>query len=266
MEAIQEIADRHDLFIVEDAAQAHGAQYRGQTVGTLGEIGCFSFWEDKIITTGGEGGMLITNDSKLAERAKKFHHHGENRQDGTYYQGERLYLHPSLGYNYRMTEVQGAIGSVQLKKLDQYIAARRRHSHALTELLSSIEGIIPPHEPPHATHVFYKYIIRLDQDILDINAEDFVKVLSAEGIPCSRRYPTPLHQQPVFVQKRGFGETSAPFSPPWHPTGVEYGRGSPVAERLPHELVRLLMRPTFQEGDIEDIARGVRKVAMAYRR
>jgi perosamine synthetase len=266
MDRIMEIARENNLHVIEDAAQAHGALYKGQMVGTIGDIGCFSFWEDKIITTGGEGGMIITDDGDLAKRAKKFHHHGEDRQDGTYYQGERLYFHDSLGYNYRMTEIQGAIGSVQLKKLDQYVTARRKNSHYLSQLLSDVEGIIPPYEPPDVVHVFYKFIIRLDPEILDISAEEFVKVLSAEGVPCSRRYPTPLHQQPVFVEKRGFGNTSAPFTPPWHLNEVQYGSGSPVAERLPKELVRLLMRPTFTDRDIEDVARGVRKVAVAYRK
>jgi dTDP-4-amino-4,6-dideoxygalactose transaminase len=265
MDSILEIARRHHLFVVEDAAQAHGGEYQGQMVGTIGDIGCFSFWEDKIITTGGEGGMVITRDAELARRAKKFHHHGEDRQDGTYYQGERLYHHATLGYNYRMTEIQGALGRVQLKKLDSYIEARRKLSHYLTQLISTIEGIIPPYEPLHVKHVFYKYIIRLDREILDIDAKQFVKALSAEGIPCSRRYPTPLHQQPVFVDHKGFGNTSAPFNPPWHPVNVEYGSGSPIAEKLPAELVRLLMRPTFAKQDIEDIARGVEKVALAYR-
>ena len=194
--------------------------------------------------------MIITNDSDLAKRAKKFHHHGEDRQDGTYYQGERLYFHDSLGYNYRMTEMQGAIGTVQLKTLAQ--------------LLTNIDGIIPPYEPPETKHAYYKFIIRLDRDLLEVTAKEFVEALSAEGIPCSRRYPTPLHQQPIFVEKRGFGNTSAPFSPPWHKHEVSYGSGSPVAERLPEELVRLLMRPNFTESDLEDIARGVEKVAAAY--
>jgi perosamine synthetase len=165
-----------------------------------------------------------------------------------------------------MTEIQGALGTVQLRKLDSYIEARRRLSHYLTKWLSTIEGIIPPYEPPHVKHVFYKYIIRLDREILDIDAKQFVDTLSAEGIPCSRRYPVPLHQQPVFVEHRGFGNTSAPFSPPWHPVEAEYGSGSPVAEKLPAELVRLLMRPTFNQQDIEDIARGVEKVARAFRK
>jgi perosamine synthetase len=266
MDAIQKIARENDLYILEDAAQAHGALYKDHMVGTIGEIGCFSFWEDKIITTGGEGGMIITNDPDLARRAKKFHHHGEDRQDGTYYQGERLYFHDSLGYNYRMTEIQGAIGTVQLKKLDDYLAMRRKNSHYLAQILAPITGIIPPYEPPDCKHAFYKFIIRIDREILDTDAKTFVEALSAEGIPCSRRYPTPLHQQPIFVEKRGFGTTSAPFTHPWHPNEVTYGSGSPVAERLPEELVRLLMRPTFTKPDLEDIARGVEKVAKSFRK
>jgi perosamine synthetase len=266
MDTILEIAQENNLYVIEDAAQAHGAIYKDRMVGAIGDIGCFSFWEDKIITTGGEGGMIITDDSSLAKRAKKFHHHGEDRQDGTYYQGERLYFHDSLGYNYRMTEIQGAIGTVQLKKLDEYVSARRKISHHLSQSLMEVEGIIPPYEPPECKHVYYKFIIRLDREVLDITAKEFVEALSAEGIPCSRRYPTPLHQQPVFVEKRGFGNTSAPFTPPWHTNDISYGSGSPVAERLPQELVRLLMRPTFTEDDVEDIARGVEKVAAAYRR
>ena len=93
MDRILDIARRHQLFVIEDAAQAHGAVYKGRIAGTIGNIGCFSFWEDKLITTAGEGGMVITDDDELARRARKFHHHGEERRDGDYYQAERLYLH-----------------------------------------------------------------------------------------------------------------------------------------------------------------------------
>ena len=264
LDPILEIADRHNLYVVEDAAQAHGARYKGNYVGTIGAIGCFSFWEDKLITTAGEGGMVITNDSELARRARLFHHHGEDRQDGTYYQGERLYYHASLGYNFRMTEIQGAIGLAQLKKLDGYISQRRKHAHALSTLLSNCESVIPPYEPPDVFHVFYKYILRLNRQVLGVSAKDFVEALRAEGILCSRRYPTPLHQQPLFTNKRGFGRTSAPFSPPWYLGRVQYGSGSPVAESLPNDLVQLVMRPTFTEIDLELISKAINKVTHYY--
>ncbi len=264
MDRLQEIARQYQLFIIEDAAQAHGATYNGKLVGTFGELGCFSFWEDKIISTSGEGGMIITNDEQLAKRARMIHHHGELRQDGDYYQGERLYYHPFLGYNFRMTEVQGAIGLVQLKKLPQYISLRRKNAHLLTQRIREIEGIIPPYEPENVTHVYYKYILKLDRQVLRTPALEIATALSAEGIPATRRYPTPLHQQPIFVEKRGFGNTNAPFIKPWYHGEVHYGSGLPVAESLPNDLIMIRMNPLLSEEDIEDIALGIRKVMQHY--
>ncbi len=258
MDGILQIARKHNLSVVEDAAQAHGAEFEGRLVGTLGAFGCFSFWEDKLITTAGEGGMVITNDDKLAAQARKIHHHGEVRKDGDYYQGERLYYHDSLGYNYRMTEVQGAIGCVQLRRLDEYISHRRENAHRLTKLLLNIPGVIPPYEPENCKHVFYKYIIRLDREATKAGSKEVAEALSAEGIPASRRYPTPLHQQPLFTERRGLGRTSAPFS--WYKGELQYGGGLPCAERLPNDLVRLPLTPNLAEDDLEDIARALRKV------
>jgi perosamine synthetase len=183
MDAIMDIAKRHNLFVVEDAAQAHGARYKGRLVGTFGELGCFSFWEDKIISTAGEGGMVITNDEELARLARMIHHHGELRHDGDYYQGERLYYHPFLGYNFRMTEIQGAIGLAQLKKLDGYVQARRKNAHMLSRALRDVDGVIPPYEPPDVEHAYYKYILTLDRSSPRV----------CPGVDC-RRHPrhTPL--------------------------------------------------------------------------
>ncbi len=265
MDLIMEIARRHKLFVVEDAAQAHGAKYKGKLAGTFGEFGCFSFWEDKLMTTAGEGGMILTDDDELAKMARMVHHHGELKEDGSYYKGERLYHHTMLGYNFRMTEVQGAIGLAQLKKLDGYIQRRRENAHRLTKLLTGVEGIIPPYEPEDAYHVFYKYIIRLDRRSIHATAKEFVDALMAEGIPSSRRYPTPLHQQPVFVNHSGFGGKKAPFESPWYEGSTQYGSGLPNAEQLPEDLVRLVMSPNFAPGDIEDVAAAVEKVAEFFR-
>ena len=261
MDAIMEIARKHNLFVVEDAAQAHGALYKGKKAGTIGDIGCFSFWEDKIMTTAGEGGMVIMDDEALYQRAKKFHHHGELKEDGAYYKGERLYHHSMLGYNFRMTEVQAAVGLVQLRRLDAYVEQRRRIAHLLTAGLSEIEGVIPPLEPDYAKHAFYKYIMTLDRGVIKAPVKQFIDTLAAEGVPCSRRYPTPLHQQPVFVEHSGFGNTSFPFTEPAYQGTTEYGSGLPNAEQLPKDLVRLLMRPTMSDDDVNDVIRAVRKVA-----
>jgi perosamine synthetase len=258
MDAILSIAREHGLVVVEDAAQAHGAAYHGKLAGTMGVFGCFSFWEDKLITTAGEGGMVVTDDDDLALLARKIHHHGEVRRDGDYYQGERLYYHDTLGYNYRMTEIQGAVGCVQLKRLDEFIRLRRQNAHRLTELLSDVPGVIPPYEPADCKHVFYKYIVRLDRQVTQAGSKEVAEALSAEGIPTTRRYPTPLHQQPLFTEKHGQGHTSAPFC--WYKGDLHYGSGLPQAERLPNDLLRLPLTPNLNDEDLADIARGVRKV------
>lgn len=264
MDQLLEIANQHNLNIVEDAAQAHGARYQGRLVGTFGQFGCFSFWEDKIISTAGEGGMIITNDDQFAKRARMIQHHGELREDGDYYRGERLYYHPILGYNFRMTEVQGAIGLVQLRKLPQYVAKRRKNAHLLTQLLSDTVGVLPPYEPEYVEHVYYKYILKMDRSVLTTPALMIAKAISAEGIPATRRYPTPLHQQPIFVEKRGFGNTSAPFTSPWYPGKVQYGSGLPVAETIPNDLIMIRIHPNLTEDDIADIAHAIRKVVQHY--
>lgn len=264
MDSLLEIARRRNLYVVEDAAQAHGALYKGKLAGTLGDVGCFSFWEDKILTTAGEGGMIITNDDEIGQRARMIQHHGEVRNDGDYYVGERLYHHTILGYNFRMTEVQGAIGYVQLGRLDEYVEKRQERAHLLTRLLAEVRGVITPYEPPDVKHAFYKYIFRLDRQQTQVKALEFVQALMAEGIPCSRRYPTPLHQQPVFVEQRGYGRTRAPFAAPWYRGELHYGGGLPNAEQLPEDLVRLSMSPMLSEEDIEDMARAVSKVAKAF--
>ena len=266
MDEILDIANKYNLFVVEDAAQALLALYKDRVVGTLGNVGCYSFWEDKLITTGGEGGMVITNDDEVARLARMFQNHGEAAEEGEYYKGERLYLHEFLGWNYRLTELQSAIGRVQLKKVDDYIDKRRRNAHQLTEMLNEVDGIITPYEPEDIKHVFYKYIIRLDRKILDIPSVDFVAALMAEGIPCSRRYPTPLHQQPVFVEKRGFGRTNAPFTPPWAKQDVSYGSGLLNSESLPNDLVRLLMNPNLTMEELEDSVNAIKKIVNAYKK
>ncbi len=265
MDGIMAVAEKHGLLVIEDAAQAHGATYKGRYAGAIGHAACYSFWEDKLMSVGGEGGMIILDDDEVALRAKMISNNGEVPDEGDYYEGERLYEHAMLGYNNRMSELEAAIGMVQLGRLEGYIKQRRENAHYLTELLANVPGIITPYEPQDRMHVFYKYMITLDRKVLGVSAKEFVAALQAEGIPCSRRYPTPIHMQGVFTQLRGFGGSRAPFCPPWYDGALEYGPGHlPVAEKLPNDLVRLLMNPELSKKDLEDTAIGVRKVAAAY--
>jgi perosamine synthetase len=239
MGVLTNIATEHGIALVEDAAQAHGAEHLGRKVGTIGAVGCFSFWEDKIITTGGEGGAVITNDEDLAETMRRFRHHGEGPVEG-----ERAYLHLDLGYNYRMTSMQAATGLVQLRHLNEYLDGRRRNAAYLSERLGEIAHIEPPFVDDYAVHGYYKFICRLRPES-GIDIARFVAAVAAEGVPISRRYPTPLPQQPVF-RSAGLG-----------------GEPCPVAERLAGELFTLLVHPTVTTEDLDDYVQSVLKVVEA---
>jgi len=236
MDALMELARTREIAVIEDAAQAHGAMHKGRRVGTIGRAACFSFWEDKIITTGGEGGCALTDDDALAERMQRIRHHGEGAVEG-----ERAYYHLELGYNYRMSSMHAATGLVQLRRLEDYLDARRRNAAFLTERLTRMEPIDPPFVAADCVHSYYKYICRLRPEA-GIDIEDFVRAVAAEGVPISRRYPTPLPRQPVF-RDGGFGDQRCP-----------------VAERLGGELFTLLVHPTVTEGDMDDVVGAVRKV------
>jgi len=259
MEPLLALAEPRGIEVLEDAAQAHGAMLGGRgkkgegrwdgwrKVGTIARMGCFSFWEDKIITTGGEGGCVITNDDGLAERLRRIRHHGEGL-DPSIPQGaqagglapERAYYHLDLGYNYRMTSMQAATGLVQLRRLDEYLEARRRNAAYLGERLGEIDGIEPPFVAEGVVHSYYKYICRLRPET-GIPIAEFVQAVAAEGIPISRRYPTPLPLQPVF-------------------RGIDSG-DCPNAERLAGELFTLLVHPTVGTGDLDDVVEALRKVS-----
>jgi perosamine synthetase len=241
MDALLALAEPQGIAVIEDAAQAHGALYKGRKVGTNGRAGCFSFWEDKIMTTGGEGGCVITEDGALAERMRRVRHHGEGPVEG-----KRAYYHLDLGFNYRMTSMQAATGLVQLRRLDEYLEARRRNAAHLSERLGEIGVVEPPHVAPYAVHSYYKYICRLRTDALTVGIEEFVRAVAAEGVPISRRYPTALPKQPVF-RNAGHGDLHCP-----------------VAERLAEELFTLLVHPTVTTADLDDIVSAIGKVAEAY--
>lgn len=242
LDPLLQIASERGIPLIEDAAQALGALYKNQVAGMIGTAGCFSFWEDKIITTGGEGGAILCKDEALAERMRRIRHHGEGPIEGAQTGGrppERAYYHLDLGYNYRMTSMQAAAGTGQLRKLEEYLRARRRNAAYLSERLGILDHIEPPFVAEYAEHSYYKYICRLDPKS-GIDITKFVAAVAAEGLPVSRRYPTPLPQQPVFRELN---------APP-----------CPIAERLGGELFTLLVHPTAEPSDMDDYAMAIAKV------
>jgi len=190
MDLIMEIAEDHNLYVIEDAAEAHGAEYKGEKVGSFGDISCFSFYGNKIITTG-EGGMCLTNNEELAEKMRILRDHGMNPN--------RRYWYDEIGFNYRMTNLQAAIGVAQLKKLDEFVEKKRQIAEWYAEELKELEEkrIIKLHpEMPWAKCVYWMYSI-LIEDKAEISRDELMKKLEEKGIE-TRPFFVPMHVLPMY--------------------------------------------------------------------
>ena len=184
--AVQECCESHNLKLIEDAAQAHGALYDGVKVGGFGHIGCFSFYATKNMITG-EGGMCTTSEKAYAERLRLIVSHGQSEK----------YLHTRLGYNYRMTDIAAAIGIVQLKKLDKFNQRRRKNAEYFNSHLS-VKGLVLPHASAGMYHVYHQYVIRLT-DEFPMKRDEFIEYLKTKGIGTAVHYPIPIHRQPLYA-------------------------------------------------------------------
>jgi perosamine synthetase len=212
MDRIMEMAKKHDLRVVEDAAQAHGAEFDGKRAGSFGDCGCFSFYPTKNITTA-EGGIVTTNDGVLAEKMRLYRNHGQSER----------YLHVSLGYNFRMTELQAALGIVQMKKIDEFTKKRRKNAAYYDDNLEKVET---PYVHPKAKHVYHQYTIKSDRrDALE-------RHLKSKGVGCKIYYPIPIHRQPVFDLKH-----------------VKL----PVTEKICEKVLSLPVHPALKQGDLQKV-------------
>ena len=197
MDALKEIAEDNRIALVEDAAQAHGAKYKGQKAGSIGDMGCFSFYATKNMTAG-EGGMVTTSDAELAKKARLLINHGQNRK----------YHHDTLGYNYRITDLCAAIGTVQLKKLDRFNDKRRENAKLLTQGLRSLDGLTAPHVDKDVKPVFHQYVVRIEENF-PLSRDKLAELLTEKGIGVAVHYPIPIYRQPLY-QKLGYGGTKCP--------------------------------------------------------
>jgi perosamine synthetase len=218
MDAIMDIAARHGLVVIEDACQAHEATVKGRKVGSFG-VGCFSFYPTKNITTA-EGGIITTSDDELADRARLIRNHGQRQR----------YYHEAIGYNFRMTEIQAAIGLVQLGKLEQFTTARRANAEYLTQRL---KGVIIPYEAPGCRHVYHQYVIRVPD-----GRDQLADHLRERGIATGIYYPLPVHKQ-VAYQRLGYADHL------------------PVAEKVSREVLALPVHPALTQEDLAKIVEGV---------
>jgi dTDP-4-amino-4,6-dideoxygalactose transaminase len=258
MDAILAITRRHGLKVIEDCAQAPGAKYKGRLVGTMGDCGVFSFQETKNMATG-EGGMVITNDPELAERARMIRNHGEAVVAGE----PRKYLSSTIGWNYRMTEIEAAIGIVQLTKLDAMNGARHELAAYLLDALDAHAGFCYPREAPFIDHVYHVFGMRYDDSAIGVPRERFIEALIAEGIPMSPGYPRPLYHNPLFQDRLAYGKQGCPFTCHLYGGTVSYAKGlCPVAEDLcaRSALWTFVVRPPATIRDMKDIVEAFEKV------
>ncbi len=225
MDALMRLARAHSVLVIEDAAQAHGATFAGRRVGTFGEAGIFSFYPSKNLTTG-EGGMIVTGDRALADRARLLVNCGQT--------GE--YVYEALGYNFRMTEIAGALGGAQLAHLDEWIARRRRNAARLSAALADLEWLAVPHEPADCVHVYHQYTVRVPR-----GRDRLRRHLETAGIASRVYYPQPIHHSPLF-RRLGYGETRCP-----------------EAERAAREVLSLPVHPALREDEIDRIIQAVRR-------
>ncbi len=258
MDAIRAAAGRRGLRVIEDACQAHGARYHGRPAGVLADLAAFSFFEDKVITTG-EGGMVLTDSEELFERARAVRSYGEAPiGEGA----ERKYEHLLLGFNYRMGALNAALGINQLDRLEEMVEKRNRNARYLRRQLGQIPGIVPPAEFPDCRHAYYKFVCLLEPKVVGRSGAELAAALKAEGIPATPRYPTPLPLQQVFRERMGYGRTRCPYDCDKYGLALDYASGSwPVAERIGRESFVLLIHPSVEEADLQEAADAVAKVA-----
>ncbi len=189
MDSINEIARKHNLKVVEDAAESHGATYKGRPTGGLGNVSAFSFYANKIITTG-EGGMVLTDDDKIAEKARLLRNHAFTKP---------RFVHHEIGYNYRMTNIQAAIGVAQLENADKLVKMRQENARLYNEELKDVKGITTPPDCPNGTNVYWMYGVLVDKEEFGIGKDEVMRLLAKSGIE-TRSFFYPMHMQPVFKE------------------------------------------------------------------
>jgi perosamine synthetase len=228
------LAEKDHLQIIEDAAEAHGAEYKGRRCGSFGDIACFSFYANKIVTTG-EGGMALTNDAALAERLRS--------QRNLCFQPQRRFYHTELGHNYRMTNIQAAIGLAQVEAIDEHIAHKRWMAKAYTDRLQGIASLRLPVEKSWAKNVYWMYGIVLDE-ATGLNAEEFSRRLKARGIE-TRPFFLGMHEQPIFLDE-----------------GLFIGEYYPVCERISRQGLYLPSGLTLTEAQVDEVNEAIKNCLM----
>ncbi len=243
------LAEQHDLFVIEDCAQAHGATYKGKPVGGLGHVGCWSFCQDKIMSTGGEGGMVTCNDRELWSRMWSFKDHGKS-WDAVYEREHPAgfrWLHESVGTNWRLTEMQSAIGRIQLQRMPEWTAARKANCRTIWETVAALPGLRVPVVPEGIGHAAYKCYVFVDEAVVTEPVADvrdrIMNAIVAEGVPCFSGSCSEVYLEKAFTD-----------------LGLGPQERLPVARALGESSLMFLVHPTLTTAEIDKTCEVLRKV------
>jgi dTDP-4-amino-4,6-dideoxygalactose transaminase len=245
MDEIREFADARDIAVIEDAAQAHGAEYRGNRVGSIGDVGCFSFYATKNITSG-EGGMVTTDDDELAEELRSLRNHGLANRD----------THVKVGYNYRMSELHAAVGAKQVERLPGFNTKRRRLSERLADELDDLDWLDPVTVPDYVDHEYFWAPFEVRTDVIGLSGKEVWRRLKERGVETRHRYNKPLYEQPAFVEHKGFNSEF-----PWSENDADHDYSSmslPNVEDVVGKMIGLPNHPGLEEEEVEYVIETVR--------
>jgi dTDP-4-amino-4,6-dideoxygalactose transaminase len=272
MDKILAFAKRHKLVVIEDNAEAFGGEYKGRKTGTWGDMAACSFCQNKTFTTGGEGGMITTDSEALAWDARSFRDHGydvKERLNLLELEQKLPYIHNRVGWNYRMTEMQSAIGLAELDRMDTWnLPSRRRNAKILVDALKDLPQIrYAPIDTPERRNGWYVLAFSLDMERMKGDIKQFVKAAGAEGAPCWKVFWPQCHTEGAFTKHNAFGSNGFPFTSKEYTTAAsaDYSHVE-VPNALWHEksTFTCFAYPTYTEQDMEQIAAAVVKVIKAY--
>jgi len=258
MDPIMAVARRHGLTVIEDVSQAHGATYKGRLCGSIGHIGAFSTMSGKHHTTGGQGGVVITNDEAICWNAKRFADRGKNFPDDS---GTNVFL----GLNYRMTELEACIGRVQLKRLPAIVAARQRFVGRLAQGVIGCRAVRLGKIVEGANPSYWFGRLGLDLSAVKVGKSQFVAALRAEGVPCAEKYVNVVYKQSWIVERKTYGQSGCPWTCP-HARMFSYDNCCPNAESALNTYMTFHFHEGLSERDADLYAEGIRKVEKAYLR